>query len=538
MLRQPHEAVAENDYDQWISIGTVKPGIRLPAERAVPDSPEILESAFEEIRDIWWKIGRTLSSQPTGEVSHTAACASFGSDFGLMLAWDNIVGRLAKGRPRTLAICSDPFLFRHLSGIPNVDAGAPPTLVSHLVRLGVRGLLSRILVSGRVACAAARMRKQRAKYVSAQPGMLVYGHPASNVDGTDAYFGDLLHRTVQMWRVLHTDCRLKLAQTLSAGERTVSLHAWGNPFYAILRLPFSRWRPSSDTPECARYAWLIRRAAARENGGGTPAMNRWQLHCQARWLKAAQPETIVWPWENFSWERSLVRDARQNGLRTVGYQHTVIGPHQFNYSLNSNPDGLNAIPDTVVADGPAYRTELIEWGVPEEIVVDGGSFRIKPPARRIDVDNDAPVYFALSANLSIAAQQLEVARRVSQKEIAVVVKQHPMYPIGFDESEFLKRTEKAIGDFKNLRRVVYSTGASAIDALMSGVPSIRLRFDNSVSIDVLPKNIKGEVADPAEILSALESVVPAPSVEWSQVFSPVNYQLWASLLKTSRDSVN
>lgn len=538
LLRRRHDLPLPELYDQWIVVGGTDPDtVALPVERMMPDAPAQLERAFEEGRDLWWQMGRTLAAQPSADISHAAACASFGSDFGVMLGWDRLVRMISTGGIRMLVICDDPYLFRHLSSLPDIDSGRAPDLFGYALRRKVRGFFARVSVAIRVARAAVTLRRDRGRYVSAAPGLIVYGHPDTKPDGDDVYFGDLMTRFPGIWRVLHTDCSRARAKSLGKGNRTVSAHAWGNPFYGLVRLPWVTWRPKLTNSLCREFAWLIRRSAAHENAGGGPAMNRWQIHCQTRWLREVRPRAVAWPWENFSWERGLVRAARALDIATVGYQHTVIGPHQINYSARSNPDGRTSIPDTVVADGPAYRRELIDWGLPEEVVVDGGAFRITEPVQRPSFDPSAPVFVALSANLRIAARQVAVARKIARAGFNVAIKQHPMYPIAIAEAENLKRTETPLAAYPALSCVIYCTGASALDAMLAGIPSARLRFADQISIDILPADVQGAVADANEILSFVRAPVMPPAVVWRDLFSPVDYAIWAALLKIPCDSV-
>ena len=226
-----------------------------------------------------------------------------------------------------------------------------------------------------------------------------------------------------------------------------------------------------------------------------------------------------------------MRTARALDIATVGYQHTVIGPHQINYSARSNPDGRASIPDTVVADGPAYRRELIDWGIPEEVVVDGGAFRITEPVQCPSFDPSAPVFVALSANLRIASRQIAVARKIAFAGFNVAIKEHPMYPIAIAETQNLKRTETPLAAYPALSCVIYCTGASALDAMLAGIPSVRLRFADQISIDILPGDVQGAVADANEILSFVRAPVMPPAVVWRDLFSPVDYAIWAELLK-------
>ncbi len=100
----------------------------LSAEGREPGLAEELEQAFEKCRNDWIEIGRVLSAQKTGEVSHTAACGSFGSDFGVMLAWTGIVETRAAAPERLTAVCDDPWLFRQLTEIPGWRSDRLPAL--------------------------------------------------------------------------------------------------------------------------------------------------------------------------------------------------------------------------------------------------------------------------------------------------------------------------------------------------------------------------------------------------------------------------
>jgi hypothetical protein len=353
--------------------------------------------------------------------------------------------------------------------------------------------------------------------------ILVYGHPASDADGNDAYFGDLLKRLTGLKRLLHTDCPAG-----RAAELGISLHAWGNPLFA-LGLAFCRWRPPREQMS-GQYGWLIRRAQARENGGGGPAMNRWQTHCQDRWLAQARPSRVAWPWENHGWERNLCRAARKHGVATVGYQHTVIGPHQFNYAIATNPDGLGSVPAIIAADGPTYLNEMKTLGVPDERLVMGGAFRFPRFADDL-YDPNGPVFVPLSAIPQAAGAQLDAARSLARQGKRVLVKQHPMYPVGFDEEANIERSDTALVDQKGLSAVLFSSGTSGLEARLMGVPAYRLRLDDRIAIDVLPAGVEAVAVTMETVADTILSGAALPErVPWDAVLSDPDYGLWQSLL--------
>lgn len=513
-----------SDVVWFATTGTARPA-SLATDRQLPQLAERLESAFNEIRQVWWQLGREMGEAPGADVAHTPTGGAFGSDFGLMLAWARLAESVLRERVPCLAVCDDPWLFRHLASVPGVDAGRPPRLWIRATTLVIRGMLARAAVSVRTAHAALRLRKFRQRQES--PAILVYGHPESRADGFDAYFGTLMGALPNLRRVLHTDCPAARAEELATDGRTSSLHAWGNPVFAS-RLLMVRWRPRRRHTH-GPFGWLVRRAAARENGGGGPAMNHWQIHCQGRWLAAARPAQVAWPWENHAWERALCRQARAAGIPTFGYQHTVIGPHQLNYSTATNPDRLASIPDLVIANGPAYAKELAAWGIPVERLAVGGAFRFTNLAAGSH-DPKGPIFVPLSAIPEAAAAQVNAARRLAERGRKVLVKEHPMYPIPFQEGGNLLRTDVPLRDQRGLSAVLYATGTSGLEALLAGLPTYRLMLEDRIAIDILPAQLKARAVTQETVVDALERPEPPPPVAREEIVAPVDMTRWRQWL--------
>lgn len=526
ILQTSRYPLAAGTHAFWLATTGAAVPSALDPGRKLPRLAFRLEQAFNESRDLWWRLGRELGGAPGGDVAHAPTGGAFGSDFGVMLAWTRLVEGLAREAATYLVLCDDPWLFRQLAGLAGVRAGAPPALWSARLILALRGWLARGKVAASVALAALRLRGL-CRRAAGGAVLLVYGHPASDADGNDAYFGCLMAEMPWLKRMLHTDCSPARALELERDGRTASLHGFGNPLYA-LRLVFERWRPrpaDADGP----WGWLVRRAAAKENGGGGPAMNRWQCHCQERWLRRARPGRVAWPWENHAWERALCRAARRLGIATFGYQHTVIGPHQLNYSPATNPDGLASIPDLVIANGPAYRRELEAWGVPAARLAVGGAFRFAGVSGNRH-DLKGPVFVPLSAIPGAASAQLEAARRIAGAGRKVLVKEHPMYPLPFAEAPNLARAEEPLSRQHGLSAVVYATGTSGLEALLLGVPTYRLLLEDRVAIDVLPEGLAAEPVTLDDVVAAVAAGRPAPAVRREDVLAPVDGGLWRQWL--------
>ena len=533
LLRASNALPAPSSYQFQLAVTGTPP--LTDRGRKLPGLAKRLEDAFVRERENWWQLGRALSAEPGADIAHMPTAGAFGSDFGVMLAWARMVGELAGEDAVTLVVCDDPWLFRHLAIIHGVEAGVPPPLVITTLRLRLRGFFARARVAVRNALASIRLLMQSRKINNGDSVILVYGHPASDANGNDAYFGDLMSRHETLKRLLHTDCPVGPAVALGADGRTASLHGWGSPVFA-LSLIFQHWWPAPEHL-AGEYGWLIRRAETIENAGGGPAMNRWQAHCQQRWLDAAMPGRVVWPWENHGWERNLCRAARKRKIPTIGYQHTVIGPHQFNYAVHTNHDGLESIPDHIVADGPAYRNEMQAWGVPEGRLVIGGAFRFSHFDTSL-FDPDGPVFVPLSAISQAARAQLDVARSIAHKGLRVLVKQHPMYPLAFEEEENLIRALRPLAEQRGLSAVLYTTGASGLEAVLMGVPGYRLMLEDRVAIDVLPQGFETEAVTKEDAADAIFEGRSGPTrAAWEGILSEPDTVLWKSLLFGDIDAV-
>ena len=90
--------------------------------KQLPDAAELLETAFQKIAPTWWALGTEMGREPTAIFSHTPSCAPNASDFGLMLAWSEIV-RQSAARDDLTWLSAMTQVFRYLALIKGVQAG-------------------------------------------------------------------------------------------------------------------------------------------------------------------------------------------------------------------------------------------------------------------------------------------------------------------------------------------------------------------------------------------------------------------------------
>ena len=121
------------------------------------------------------------------------------------------------------------------------------------------------------------------------------------------------------------------------------------------------------------------------------------------------------------------------GILRAGYQHAVVGRHQFNFSPASNPDDGYSLPDIIMCNGPAYRKQLADLGFDMGKLRLGGAFRVSKTTSAYH-DPAGPVYIALSSIEAVTRQMLEAVSALTCSRVTFVAKDHPLYPMTIPES--------------------------------------------------------------------------------------------------------
>lgn len=524
----------DQSFDTCIMIESIQRPNAGPAP--MPNLGLKLEHAFTAIRDEWSALVRSLQETTSARLAHGVLCNSGPSDLGAMLAWTRIVDECAATNQSVLIYCDDPWLFRHLAEREGVQAGAAPPLFLRRTILCIRGYLSRLRYTARALKAKIRTQKWRDYIADGRPAIVVYAHPSSSADGADAYFPGLLRRLPDVVRLLHTDGVGHHADSLLKEGLTANLNAWGS-FVALFVLPFKKWRPSRRDLS-GSHKWLVRRAASREGATGSGAQAAWQEICQNRWMQDRQPSAIAWPWENHPWERMLTATARKMGIRSIGYQHTVVGLHMYNLSPCTLRDGVFELPDHVVANGPAFEVDLLALDIPPDRIQCGGALRFnrKELAPRSMSPNDDPVLVVLPSKSETAREMLRAIESAAQAlpSRTFLIKEHPMYACELTETSNVKRTNKTLYDHDVLSAVVFASSSVGLESLLIGIRTVRFLPSSTPTMDVIPTMFRNEIAvtDAETLVPTLQALPSPPQIEWEAVFTAPKWSYWEDALSS------
>ena len=258
------------------------------------------------------------------------------------------------------------------------------------------------------------------------------------------------------------------------------------------------------------YHRLVTRAIEIENSGAGPMMTRWQSHCQQRWLERARPKKVVWPWENFAWERELCRAMHRLKIPAIGYQHTVVGRHQINFCNAAEPGRKVKPAGQNYMQWPCLQKRTERLGPCARNIRKWRRISCAPPPQ-IPYDESAPVYFALSASTPIALEQITAARMVADTGRHVLVREHPMYPVPFRESKNLHRAKGACSIKRVCPLLCTVLEHPALEALLAGLPTVRFQPDDRVAVQILPAGLNAVDVTRATIIETLHRPqLPAP----------------------------
>lgn len=358
--------------------------------------------------------------------------------------------------------------------------GAPPDF-----RAGRSRALARAGRSFLRSCIARRVR--------ARCDVLVFtlGENAAG-GGPDAYFGDFAATLAESGCATHTvyaapGRRLRLPASSSVSP----LESYVRPFDVARACAQAMWDQGHSGQ--SRDEALIAYLRARERHSGETVMLRILAHGFGRMLAALRPRTLLYPFENRSWEKTLLKAARAQGaIRCVGYQHSSITPRHLAFSSAAGLCGLDDLPDTIVTCGEV-TADLIRTEIPQAralvrvgVALRARRLKVSPPARGVL----APISSSRAEAWEMLRLLHEAAALFDQP---VIVRTHPTIPVDDLYAQFdwpshvrLSRGRALAQDFAETGTVVYSSSTVALEGLLYGRLPIHLDIGDIPSGDPMP----------------------------------------------------
>ncbi len=336
----------------------------------------------------------------------------------------------------------------------------------------------------------------------------------------DAYFGDLAQAVAAR--------RPTLTVYASPGKRLrFPVRPDALPLEAFLKPAdvAHAWRQSRRDAELGLSmtqgdAVLMRYLRAREQAAGEVSMQAVLAAGFERMLAQVRPRTLVYPFENRSWEKTLLNAARRHNVtRCIGYQHSSLTPRHL--AFQGGQDDAGPLPDIILTCGE-ITAERIMTTLPRARVIPGAALR----ARRLNVGPPAPagVLAPISSSRAEAWAILRALHGLAQLDaVPILVRTHPTIPIDDLYARFrwpghvrLSRGRSLADDLSESAIVVYSSSTVALEGMLYGRTPVYLDIGDVPSGDPIGEHDFVFRASDAQSLAATLAQIralPAPELE-------------------------
>ena len=479
-----------------------------------------------------------------------ATRSPFQVDFFLLLSYgllvDGLVEEVDGGDEDLIVVVEDPWLFAALKErhreIGTVESGPDPAFFMRRLKLALRGAAYRVaffgwLVLNYILLKLHFKEDEFSNGVSGGEGIAIYGH------------GEKKAMRGGVFAELYMHGLAELIDSLYEGSRRHTFHLWDllspigsaadvgrnsgvlwpiavdTPLGEAFGVVFESWRPElpawSDKVEVGRSAFPVERLLERE-----VAVERSSIAFNShlviygtlkRFFRRRLCSTVIYAFENQSYEKILCMAAKAAGVTTVGCQHAATWSLYLSQFLGRGESDVMPLPDTLMAMGEKFEEMFKDGGYPEDIVSTGGAFRFKHLAgastgasggEGADRVRKGPrtVLVALSVDVDISASLMESvigeASSGRHEGVTWLIKTHPGVPLdqlGYTGpvEELAEGMELYEGDFTDaLERssvVVTSASTSGLEAFSFGKKVVSYLPDNLLGADPLLDAVSDDI---------------------------------------------
>jgi hypothetical protein len=250
-----------------------------------------------------------------------------------------------------------------------------------------------------------------------------------------------------------------------------------------------------------------------------------------RIFQSLSPSSVLYPFENRSWEKLLLRSAYVAGVKnTVGYQHSSITERHLALKILENELDSKDLPFKVITTGQV----TYDWlkhnspAISKKLICGGSLRKVK---EKLDLPGHKGILVAISSSTNEAQRILAILNKLANKiSIPIIVRSHPTINIeklfnsmAWNSNVILSKNKKLSEDLFNCHVVLYSSSTVAIEGMLSGRLPIFLDIGDIPSGDPLLGNAIFSTKNENDILKAIKSINSWTNFELKKIQSKSIY---------------
>lgn len=261
------------------------------------------------------------------------------------------------------------------------------------------------------------------------------------------------------------------------------------------------------------WLWLARREWMN---GDMFALVFTRLVC-ARLFKRTAPTSIVVPFEARSWERLLIREARQLSIPVIGYQHSSITPRHIALLNPGSGWCRGDLPDRIVTCGDVTAERLRVMAEKAQVdLVAGAALRTSRNPLPLP---DRTLLVAISSSYGESRAILQFIHRVADRlNMPIIIRPHPTIPINdlFRELQWPPSVRMSSGrsldqDLADACLIAYSSSTVALEGLIHGRLPVFLDICDVLSGDPIDDGeFKLRATSPDELVICINDFLTWP----------------------------
>lgn len=350
----------------------------------------------------------------------------------------------------------------------------------------IRVILEAIFPIGhlKITCRVLLRKFQNGYTKSSAPSLIVFSLGA-NTPKNDAYFGKLLAQINHPFLYI-TNAGGNLIKTKNSQLVEGLLTNWQLcllcimlPFFA----PFFIFHLLLDSLRIANpnHRRIFIYFGMLEIISSSTLSQQISIFAITQFLKRCDAKAILFPMEGRNWEKSIVKTANIEGMRSIGYLHCALTPRHLSL-LNNTFIKPSETPSSIYAPSMMAFNQL-KKGYGD--IVRKGFFLRGSNEHLSNTSSNTYILFALIGD--IAEAKLIINKIVNlQKEVSVPIK------ISLNRNT---------SSFKDIQKLVMSSGLKIYDPVTCGLPKVCFFRSSSVAIDFMKRGVCSVYLDLNEPIS-------------------------------------